>query len=100
MDKKLFRSLLLLITFTVGLVFLVVRFDDLLGMVRLVLSNLTPLFAGLAIAFILTRALYFLSQPAGPGAWKDSAGRAEPASGRGPLLCASHRGRGAPSSPS
>ena len=30
MDKKLFRSLLLLITFTVGLVFLVVRFDDLL----------------------------------------------------------------------
>ena len=59
MDKKLFRSLLLLITFTVGLIFLVVRFDDLWRTVRLVLSNLTPLFAGLAIAFVLSRPCAF-----------------------------------------
>ena len=59
MDKKLFRSLLLLITFTVGLVFVVVRFEDLWRTVRLILSNLTPLFAGLAIAFVLTRPCAF-----------------------------------------
>lgn len=59
MDKKLFRSLLLLITFTVGLVFVVVRFEDLWRTVRLILSNLTPLFAGLAIAFVLVRPCAF-----------------------------------------
>ena len=59
MDKKLFRSLLLLITFTVGLVFVVVRFEDLWRTVRLILSNLTPLFAGLAIAFVLARPCAF-----------------------------------------
>lgn len=55
MDKKLFRSLLLLITFTVGLVFVVVRLDLLWSGFRAVLSNFTPLFAGLAIAFVLVR---------------------------------------------
>lgn len=59
MDKKMFRSILLLITFTVGLVFVIVRFDDLWHMVRLILSQLTPLFAGLAIAFILSRPCAF-----------------------------------------
>ena len=59
MDKKLFRSLLLLITFTVGLVFVVFLFEDLWRTVRLILSNLTPLFAGLAIAFVLARPCAF-----------------------------------------
>lgn len=59
MDKKMFRSILILITFTVGLVFVIVRFDDLWHMVRLILSQLTPLFAGLAIAFILSRPCAF-----------------------------------------
>lgn len=59
MDKKLFRSLLLLITFTVGLVFVVVRLDLLWSGFRAVLSNFTPLFAGLAIAFVLVRPCAF-----------------------------------------
>ena len=58
-DKKLFRSLLLLITFTVGLVFVVVRLDLLWSGFRAVLSNFTPLFAGLAIAFVLVRPCAF-----------------------------------------
>ena len=70
MDKKLFRSLLLLITFTVALVFLVVRFDDLWGAVRLVLSQLTPLFAGLAIAFILSRPCAFFRRTLDKGLGK------------------------------
>ena len=70
MDKKLFRSLLLLITFTVALVFLVVRFDDLWGAVRLVLSQLTPLFAGLAIAFMLSRPCVFFRRTLDKGLGK------------------------------
>ena len=59
MDRKLFRSLLLLITFTVGLIFVIVRFDDLWSVVALALSHFTPLFAGLAIAFVLTQPCAF-----------------------------------------
>ena len=59
MDKRLFRSLLLLITVTVGLVFVVVRLDLLWSGFRAVLSNFTPLFAGLAIAFVLVRPCAF-----------------------------------------
>lgn len=55
MDKKLFRSLLLLIAFTVGLIFLIVRFDDLWHGWNHILANFTPLFIGLAIAFVLSR---------------------------------------------
>ena len=55
MDKKLFRSLLLLITFTVGLIFVIVRFDDLWRVCANILSNFTPLFLGFAIAFVLSR---------------------------------------------
>ena len=59
MDKKLFRSLLLLITFTVGLIFVIVRIDDLWQFAAALLSNFTPLFAGLAIAFVLTQPCAF-----------------------------------------
>ena len=59
MDKKLFRSLLLLITFTVGLIFVVVRLDDLLRLAAALLSNFTPLLVGLAIAFVLTQPCAF-----------------------------------------
>ena len=59
MDKKLFRSLLLLITFTVGLIFVIVRFDDLWRFAANLLPNFTSLFAGLAIAFVLTQPCAF-----------------------------------------
>ena len=44
MDKKLFRSLLLLITFTVGLIFVIVRFDDLWRVCANILSTSLPSF--------------------------------------------------------
>lgn len=59
MDRKLFRSLLLLITFTVCLIFVIVRFDDLWRVLANVVSIFTPLFLGLAIAFVLTRPCAF-----------------------------------------
>ena len=55
MDKKLFRSLLLLITFTVLLILVIVKFDVLWGAVASVLTVSRPLFIGLAIAFVLTK---------------------------------------------
>lgn len=63
MDKKLFRSLLLLITFTVGLIFVIVRFDDLWRVCANILSNFTPLFLGFAIAFVLSRPCAFSTGP-------------------------------------
>ena len=62
MEKARFRSLLLLITFTVGLIFVIVRFDDLWRMCSNVLGLFTPLFIGLAIAFVLNRPCAFFRQ--------------------------------------
>ena len=59
MDKKLFRSLLLLITFTVLLILVIVKFDVLWGAVASVLTVCRPLFIGLAIAFVLTKPFAF-----------------------------------------
>ena len=59
MDKKLFRSLLLLITFTVLLILVIVKFDVLWGAVASVLTVCRPLFIGLAIAFVLTKPCAF-----------------------------------------
>lgn len=53
MDKKLFRSYLLLITFTVLLVLLVTKIDLLAGGAAIVLRLLKPFFIGFAIAFVL-----------------------------------------------
>lgn len=53
MDKKLFRSYLLLITFTVLLVLVVTKIDLLAGGVAVILRLLKPFFIGFAIAFVL-----------------------------------------------
>lgn len=55
MDKKFFRSIMLLITFTIGLTFCIIRFDDLWRICSHILGIFTPLFIGLAIAFVLSR---------------------------------------------
>lgn len=59
MDKKLFRSLLLLITYTVVLILALVRFDELRGFAGTVLNVFRPLFIGFAIAFVLNRPCQF-----------------------------------------
>ena len=55
MDRKLFRSILLIITYTVLLVLALVKIDALLGLAGSLLGLLKPLYVGFAVAFILNR---------------------------------------------
>ena len=62
MDKKLFRSILLIITYAVLLIMALVRLEDLgSGAVR-VLRMFQPLLLGFAIAFVLDRPCHFFDQ--------------------------------------
>ncbi len=62
MDKKLFRSLLLLITYTVLLILFILRFDELRGFLGDFLRILRPLILGFAIAFVLNRPCQFFTR--------------------------------------
>lgn len=53
MDKKLFRSYMLLITFAVALILLLTKIDVLLSGFGVALGLLKPFFIGFAIAFVL-----------------------------------------------
>lgn len=55
MDKKLFRSILWIITYAVFLIFFIVRFDDFRVLLGTVLGLFRPLFLGFSIAFVLSR---------------------------------------------
>ena len=55
MDKKTLKTYLLLISFTIGLVLVVVHFETILGGIGVFLRLLTPLFIGVVIAFVLNR---------------------------------------------
>lgn len=53
MNKNLFRSLLLLITFTVALILAVIRWDAICNYAGLVATIFSPLILGFALAFVL-----------------------------------------------
>ncbi len=53
MEKKMFRSYLLLITFAVSLVLVITKIDLLVGALGIVLRLFRPFFIGFAIAFVL-----------------------------------------------
>jgi predicted PurR-regulated permease PerM len=55
MDKRMFRSLLLLILFAGLVVFIVVKFDAILALLGTLITIFNPLFIGFALAFILNR---------------------------------------------
>ena len=55
MEKKVLKTYLLLITFTIGLVLVVIHFETILSGIGLFLRLLTPLFIGITIAFVLNR---------------------------------------------
>lgn len=59
MDKKLFRSLILLITYTVLLILAILRFDQLGQLLGTVLGAFRPVLIGFAIAFVLNRPCRF-----------------------------------------
>lgn len=62
MDKKLFRSLILLITYAVVLVAVIVKLDAVLGWLGGVASAFRPLVIGAVIAFILNRPCNFFAR--------------------------------------
>ncbi len=62
MEKKMFRSLVLLITYAVVLVAVIVKIDAVTGWLGGVLGAFQPLFIGLAIAFILNRPCNFFAR--------------------------------------
>ena len=55
MDKKLFKHLILLITYAVVLVVVIVKIDTVAGWLSAILSAFQPLFIGFAVAFVLNR---------------------------------------------
>ena len=59
MDKRIFKSILLIITYAVVLVIALARLDVVLGAVRYVLGLFRPLIIGFALAFILNRPCHF-----------------------------------------
>jgi len=59
MDKKLFKSLILLVTYVAVLVLIVVNFGEMWGLGKKVFSQLEPLLIGFVIAFILNRPCRF-----------------------------------------
>lgn len=62
MDKKMFRSLILLITYAVVLVVVIVKLDAVLGWLGGVVSAFQPLLIGAVIAFILNRPCNFFAR--------------------------------------
>lgn len=62
MDKKLFRSLILLITYAVVLVAVIVKIDAVTGWLGGVLAAFQPLIIGGVIAFILNRPCNFFAR--------------------------------------
>ena len=62
MDKKTLKTYLLLISFTIGLVLVVVHFETILGGIGVFLRLLTPLFVGIIISFVLNRPYEWLNR--------------------------------------
>ena len=62
MDKKLFKHLILLITYAVVLVVVIVKIDTVAGWMSAILSAFQPLFIGFAVAFVLNRPCNFFAR--------------------------------------
>ena len=62
MDKKLFKSILWIITYAVLLVLFIIRFDEVRSLFWTVIGLFQPLFIGFAIAFVLNRPCQLFSQ--------------------------------------
>ncbi len=62
MDKKLFKSLILLITYSVVLVAVIVKIDAVTSWITAILLAFRPLFIGFAIAFVLNRPCNFFAR--------------------------------------
>lgn len=61
MSQKITRSVMAIITYTVFLILLLMKFDLLWGKIQQLMDAMTPFFVGFAIAFVLTRPCKFFS---------------------------------------
>jgi predicted PurR-regulated permease PerM len=61
MDKKIFKSIFLLITYTILLTIVVVKFDDIYKWFALFFSYFKPFIWGFVLAFILNKPIKFLN---------------------------------------
>lgn len=59
MERKMFRSLIALITYAVLLILFIIRFDEVRSWFGAFIGVLQPLFIGFAIAFVLNRPTHF-----------------------------------------
>lgn len=75
MDKKLFKSILWIITYTVALVLFILKFDDIRRLTGNFFNLLQPLFIGFAIAFVLSRPCRFFDRLYGRALGKTRARR-------------------------
>lgn len=78
MDKKMFRSLILLITYAIVLVAVIVKLDAVTGWLGGVLGAFRPLIIGGAIAFILNRPCNFFARLYERGLPEKARGAARP----------------------
>lgn len=79
MDKRLFKSILLIITYAVVLVMVLVRLDVVTGTIGYVLGLFRPLIIGFALAFVLNRPCHFFFRLYSRGLGKTrAAGAARP----------------------
>ena len=62
MDKKLFKSILWIITYAVLLVLFIIQFDEVRSLFWTIMGLFQPLFIGFAIAFVLNRPCQLFSQ--------------------------------------
>jgi len=70
MNKSLFKSCILLITYTILLVAAIVKLDSVLAFISNFFILLSPLFIGIVIAFILNRPVKFFNRIYGLLGWK------------------------------
>lgn len=75
MEKKLFRSLIALITYAVLLVLFILKFDQVSNWFGALLGVLQPVFIGFAIAFVLNRPTQFFRRLYDRGLGKGKAAR-------------------------
>lgn len=78
MEKKLFRSLLMLITYSVLLVVVLINLDVIAGGVKTLLTVCRPLLIGFAIAFVLHRPCGFFARQYEKGLPQRAKGAARP----------------------
>ncbi len=85
MDRKLFKSILFIVTYTLLLALVLLRIDTIFAMLGSLLGLLGPLFIGFGIAFVLNRPCQFFFRH-----YHKALGKDDPEAGRGLAVLTSY----------